>query len=239
MAEDEQVSAAEPGGEEKPRKLDDTVASGKVGGVPLSEAVGGPLGVAEATLPFIAFTIAWQASDNDVVFGALVAVGISAALAAARLIKGESTQFAISGLIGIAIGAIVAARTGEASTFFLPGILINFAWLAGYLTSIVIRRPLIGYFVSFLTPESGEWQKDPKRVRVFTLASWIWVGLFSLRIAIQLPLYLSDSVGPLAAARVVTGLPLFALGLWLTYLLLQDTLEEAGGLRIQIPGGRG
>lgn len=219
-------------------ELDDTVASGTVAGIPLGEAVGGPLGVAEATLPFIAFTIAWSASGNDVLFGALVAVGISAALAGARLVKGESTQFAISGLVGIAIGALVALRTGEASGFFLPGILINFAWLAVYLTSIAIRRPLIGYFVSFLTPASGEWQKDPERVRIFTLASWIWVGLFSLRIAIQLPLYLSDSVGPLAAARVVTGLPLFALGLWLTYLLLQETLEESGGLRIQIPGGR-
>lgn len=208
-------------------------------GIPLAQAVGGPLGVAEATLPFIAFTVAWSASDNDVVFGALVAVGISATLATVRLIRGESTQFAISGLIGVAIGAFVAARTGDASSFFLPGILINGAWLTAYLISIAIRRPLIGFFVSFLTREGGEWHENPERVRAYSRASWIWVGLFSLRLAIQLPLYLSDAVGPLAAARVVTGLPLFALGLWLTYLLLQNTLEEAGGLRIQIPGGRG
>ena len=54
-----------------------------------------------------------------------------------------------------------------------------------------------------------------------------------------MPLYLSDAVAPLAAARVVTGLPLFALGLWLSYLLLRPMLEEAGGLRIQLPGGGG
>ena len=54
-----------------------------------------------------------------------------------------------------------------------------------------------------------------------------------------MPLYLTDAVAPLAAARVVTGLPLFALGLWLSYLMLRPMLEEAGGLRIQIPGGRG
>lgn len=208
-------------------------------GIPLAKAVGGPLGIAEATLPFIAFTVAWSASDNDVVFGALVALGISAVLAAARLIRRESTQFAISGLVGVAIGAFVAARTGNASSFFLPGILINGAWLTAYLVSIAIRRPLIGFFVSFLTPEGGDWKENPDRIRAYTRASWIWVGLFSLRLGIQLPLFLSDAVGPLAAARVVTGLPLFALGLWLTYLLLQKTLEEAGGLRIQVPGGRG
>lgn len=207
--------------------------------MPLAEAVGGPLGVAEATLPFIAFTIAWTAADHDVVLGAVVAVAISATLATVRLAKGESTQFAISGLVGVAIGAIVASRTGEASSFFLPGILINCAWLTAYLVSIAIRRPLLGFFVSKLTGEGDAWRTDRKRMRAYSRASWIWVGLFALRLLIQVPLYLSDAVAPLAAARVVTGLPLFALGLWLSYLLLRPMLEEAGGLRIQLPGGGG
>lgn len=209
------------------------------GGVPLGEAVGGPLGVAEATLPFIAFTVAWTASDRDVVFGAIVAVAISASLAAVRLIKGESTQFAISGLVGVALGAFVASRTGEASGFFLPGILINIGWLTAYLVSIAIRRPLLGFFLSKLTGEGDAWRTDRDRLRAYTRASWIWVGIFGLRLLIQVPLYVSDSIAPLAAARVVTGIPLFALGLWLSYLMLRPMLEEAGGLRIQIPGGRG
>ncbi|MBK5118025.1 MAG: DUF3159 domain-containing protein, partial [Thermoleophilia bacterium] len=171
--------------------------------------------------------------------GAVVAVAISATLATVRLAKGESTQFAISGLVGVAIGAIVASRTGEASSFFLPGILINCAWLTAYLVSIAIRRPLLGFFVSKLTGEGDAWRTDRKRMRAYSRASWIWVGLFALRLLIQVPLYLSDAVAPLAAARVVTGLPLFALGLWLSYLLLRPMLEEAGGLRIQLPGGGG
>jgi hypothetical protein len=209
------------------------------GGISLGEAVGGPLGVAEATLPFIAFTVAWTASDRDVVFGAVVAVAISATLAVVRLIKGESTQFAISGLVGVALGAFVASRTGNATTFFLPGILTNAAWLAAYLVSIVIRRPLLGFFVSRLTEEGDAWHTDRDRLRAYSLASWIWVGLFTLRLSIQLPLYLTDAVTPLAVARVITGLPLFALGLWLSYLLLRPIIEEAGGLRIRIPGGGG
>jgi hypothetical protein len=209
------------------------------GGVALGEAVGGPLGIAEATLPFIAFTIAWTAADRDVVFGAIVAVAISASLAAARLIRGESTQFAISGLVGVALGAFVAARTGDASTFFLPGILTNAAWLAAYLISIAIRRPLLGFFVSRLTEEGDAWHTDRERLRAYSLASWIWVALFGLRLSIQVPLYLTDAVTPLAVARVITGLPLFALGLWLSYLLLRPIIEESGGLRIRIPGGGG
>jgi hypothetical protein len=206
-------------------------------GIPLAEAVGGPLGVAEATLPFIAFTVAWTASGRDVAFGAIVALAISATLTALRLLKGESTQFAISGLVGVALGAFVAARSGDASAFFLPGILINCGWFVAYVISIAIRRPLLGFFLSKLTGEGDAWYCDRDRRRAYSQASWIWVGLFAVRLLIQLPLYLTDAVAPLAAARVITGLPLFALGLWLTYALLRPMLEEVGGLRIRLPGG--
>jgi hypothetical protein len=190
----------------------------------LREAVGGPLGVAEATLPFIAFTAVWAASGNDILLGGIVAVAISATLAIARLIRRQTTQFALSGVIGVAFGAFVASRTGRAEDFFLPGILINAGSATAYLVSIVIRRPLLGLIVSLITGEGRAWYRDPERRSAYTRASWIWVALFSFRLSIQLPLYLSGMVGPLAVARVITGIPLFALGVWLSYLLLRSTL---------------
>jgi intracellular septation protein A len=198
----------------------------KKGGFSLAEATGGPLGIAESTLPFIAFTIVWTVSGKDVAAGAVVAVAIAAVLAGWRVLRRETVQFALSGLVGVAFGAFVAARTGEAKNFFLPGILINAASCIAYLTSIAIRRPLIGLLAAALTGEGRSWYEDPERRRLYTWASWIWVILFALRLCIQLPLYLTDSVGTLAAARVVTGLPLFALGLWFTYLVLRPILGE-------------
>lgn len=209
--------------------------------ISMAEAVGGPLGVAESSLPFIAFTIAWVASGRDVVFGAVVAVAISAVLAGLRLIKGEPVRFALSGLFAVALGAFVAARTGDASGFFLPGILINAGSLSAYLISILIGRPLLGLIVSQFTGEGPGWYTDPARRRFYSRASWIWVGVFGLRLSIQLPLYLSDSVAPLATARVITGLPLFALALWLSYLILKPILPESaqfgGGTTPRFPGG--
>lgn len=193
----------------------------------VAEAVGGPLGIAESTLPFVAFTIVWTATGQDVVAGAVVALAISVTLAAIRLLRGQSTRYALSGLIGVAIGAFVASRTGEASAFFLPGILINAGSLTAYLFSIAIGRPLLGLIASPVTGEGRAWFEDPERRRLYTRASWIWVGLFALRLSIQLPLYLTDAVGPLAAARVVTGPPLFALGVWLSYLLLRPLFAPA------------
>jgi hypothetical protein len=190
------------------------------------EATGGWVGMAESTLPFVAFTIVWTATGRDVVAGGAVAVAISAALAAIRLYRRETLQFAFSGLIGVAFGAFVAARSGKAEDFFLPGILINAGSGLAYLISIAVRRPLLGLIVSAITGEGRRWYEDPERRRAYSRASWIWVGLFSFRLSIQLPLYLSGEVGPLAVAKVITGLPLFALGLWLSYLLLRPILGE-------------
>jgi Protein of unknown function (DUF3159) len=38
---------------------------------------------------------------------------------------------------------------------------------------------------------------------------------------VQLPLYLAGAVVALGVAKTAMGLPLFALGLWLTYRLVQ------------------
>jgi hypothetical protein len=188
------------------------------------EAVGGPLGIAESTLPFIVFTTVWALTGNDIKIGGIAAVSVTAALAVARILKRETVQFALSGVVGVAFGAFVANRTGNAEDFFLPGILINAGSAAAYLISIAVRRPLLGLIVSAVTGEGNRWYRDEERRQAYSRASWIWVGLFCFRLSIQLPLYLTGAVGPLAVARVITGLPLFALGLWLSYALLRPVI---------------
>ncbi len=54
-----------------------------------------------------------------------------------------------------------------------------------------------------------------------TWATWLWVAMFGLRLAVQVPLYLGASVGWLGTARLVMGVPLWALTLWVTWLLVR------------------
>ena len=53
------------------------------------------------------------------------ALKANSTLAIARLVRRQTPQFAISGVVGVAFGAFVASRTGNAEDFFLPGILIH------------------------------------------------------------------------------------------------------------------
>lgn len=187
----------------------------------LTEAVGGPLGIAESAVPAALFVAVYTLAGRDATIAAIAAVAVGAGLTVARLVKGQTLQFALSGLFGIALAGFIVSRTGNASDFFLPGILINIAYAGAYLVSILVRWPIMGLLIGSLSGEPTAWRKDPALVRTYTLASWIWVGLFALRLAVQLPLYLADALVPLGVARVAMGIPLFVLGLWLTYLVVQ------------------
>jgi len=50
--------------------------------------------------------------------------------------------------------------------------------------------------------------------------------LFSARLAVQGPLYLAGAVVALGVARTAMGLPLFALGLWITWLLVRGVRAQ-------------
>ena len=187
----------------------------------IREAVGGPLGMAETSLPAVAFVVAYTASGSDTNTAALVAVGLALLLTVARLAKRESPVHALSGLVGVGFAAFIATRSGRAEDFFLPGLLANAAYAAAFLISIAVRRPLVGIIVANLDGEGREWRRDPQRARAFVLATWLWAGLFLLRLVVQLPLYLTESVVALGVVKTAMGLPLFAVGLWLTWLLVR------------------
>jgi len=185
--------------------------------------------MAETALPAVAFVVAYAASGSNTDFSAAVAVGLALILAVARLVKRESPRHALSGLIGVAFAAFIAARSGRAENFFLPGLLINAAYVAGFVISIVVRWPLVGVIVGQLDGGGNSWREDPVRMRSFVRATWLWAGLFALRLAVQTPLYLAGAVVALGVARTAMGLPLFALGLWLTWLMVRRRAAERAG----------
>jgi hypothetical protein len=185
--------------------------------------------MAETALPAVAFVAAYTIADQDTNLAAGVAVGLALVLAVVRLARRDTPRHALSGLVGVAFAAFVATRTGSARNFFLPGLFANAAYASAFLISIVVRWPLVGVIVSQLDGEGTAWRDDPLRMRAFVRASWLWVGLFSLRLLVQYPLYLADALVALGVARTAMGVPLFAFGIWLTYLLVRR--HRVGGAR--------
>ncbi len=188
----------------------------------LMSALGGPQGIADSSLPALGFVVTYTANGNDIGGAAWVALGLGALMAAVRIVRRETLQFALAGFAGVAIAAFIADRTGRAEDFFLPGLLLNAAYATAYLISIAVRWPLLGVILGPVTGEGMSWRRDPERLRLYTRASWIWVGVFLVRLAVQLPLYLAGAVLALGIAKTAMGLPIFLIAIWLSYLILRD-----------------
>jgi hypothetical protein len=189
----------------------------------LMAAMGGPLGIVETSVPAIAFAAVYTVTDTNA--AAIVAVAIALVLSVARLVRRESPRHALSGLIGVGFAAFIAARSGKAENFYLPGLLANAAYASAFLISLAIRRPLVGIILGQLHGGNDDWRANPRRVRAAARATWLWAGLFLTRLVVQLPLYLAGAVVALGVARTAMGLPLFALGLWVSWRLVRAPPE--------------
>lgn len=203
-------------------ETDDTDETPRVEPQPpnLMDTVGGPLGMAETTLPGLAFVIAYTADGQDTTLSAIIAVVIALILTIARLIRRQTPRHALGGLVGVAFAAVLASVSGKAENFFLPGLLANLGYAAAFIVSALVRRPLIGLVVGQLYGEGMSWREDPTRMRQYMTATWLWAGLFLARLLVQLPLYLAGAVVTLGIVRTAMGVPLFALGFWLTWRMV-------------------
>ncbi|WP_277213767.1 DUF3159 domain-containing protein [Isoptericola croceus] len=72
------------------------------------------------------------------------------------------------------------------------------------------------------------WRTDADLVRRYTIASWFWVGLFGIRLAVKVPLYLTGDVGWLGTMHLALGVPLWGLVLWLTWVVVRGAHDRRG-----------
>lgn len=187
----------------------------------LAASIGGPRGLAESVIPYTVFSIVYGIT-KDLQASIISAVVPVVLLTLWRLIARETLSQVISGAVGVALGAWLAHRSGNASDFFLPSIWKNAGFAAAYLFSMVIRWPIIGVIISQITGEQFAWRTNPPRMRAYQLATGLWVGMFGLRLLIQIPLYLAHQVTLLGTLNgLVLGIPLFALTIWLSWLVLR------------------
>ncbi|RZS54288.1 uncharacterized protein DUF3159 [Microcella putealis] len=182
-------------------------------------AVGGVRGLIESLLPGFLFLVVFTITQ-EVAPSVLVPLAIAVVFVLVRALTRTPVAPAIIGLVGIALSAGLALFTGRAEENFVLGFVINSVWLAALLMSLIVRRPLLGVITSLLTGDK-EWRSDPAKRSVLTLTTWLWVGLFTLRLGVQLPFYLAENVTALAASRLIMGLPLYAAVLWVTWLMIR------------------
>ena len=186
----------------------------------LNKAIGGWRGLIDSALPSMLFIVifVFQKDLNNALIASLALGGV---LLVIRLIERRSLTQVFSGFLGLSISVFLTWRTKDASNFFLTGIVTNAIYGFFLLISVLIRKPLIGYLVGSLVGDTSGWLKYPLLVRAYTTVTWLWVAVFGLRLLVQIPLYLNDSIALLGSVKIFMGWPLYLFAVWLTYQIVQ------------------
>lgn len=195
------------------------------GQLDLLASIGGWRGLVESVLPSAVFLVAFILVE-DIWAAGIGATVIAAIFAIARLIQRQSPLQAFSGLAGVVLCVAVALFTGDAEDYFVPGFYTNAIYGAAMIISMIARWPLMGLIYGFLRSEGVAWRQQPRRRRSYQVATGFIVAMFVARLAVQLPLYFAGEFAALGTARLLMGIPLYAMALWLAWMVSRPTAKD-------------
>ena len=183
------------------------------------EQLGGVSGMIYSSLPVLVFVGTSRLLGLAAAVGA--ALGVATLILLWRLIRRESVQPAVSGVIGVAVCVLIAYLLGESKGYFLLGIWTSLIWAAVFAVSILIRRPVVGYIWSWLHGHDRAWRDVRRAVYAFDVATLTWVLVFAARFVVQRVLYDTNHTGWLVVARIAMGWPLAAVAAVVTFLAIK------------------
>lgn len=183
------------------------------------EAIGGTRGIFESLLPGLIF-LATYIFTQDARLSAIAPATLAVGAIIVRIVRREPLASAFSGALAVAVCVAATLLTGRGEDYFLPGFWINGVWIIALVISLVAGWPLLGIVLGSLRGDISGWRKEPLLRRAAWYATLLWLLLFSLRLVVQLPMYFAGNVEALGLARLVMGVPLFALVVLFTWLLL-------------------
>ncbi|MFN8156817.1 MAG: DUF3159 domain-containing protein [Candidatus Nanopelagicales bacterium] len=193
----------------------------------MAQAVGGWRGMLDSSLPSALFLVVYVVDGQQLAPAVWTAVAAGVVIAVLRLARRQSVQQVLSGFVGLAFCAWLASRTGRAEDFYLPGLITNLAYGLVLAISCVVGHPLLGYAVGAATGDLTGWRSVPEQRRAYALATWFFVGVFTVRLLVQVPLYLAGAVAALGTAKLILGWPLFALAAYLAFRVITRARREA------------
>lgn len=202
-------------------------------------AMGGVLGIVESILPTLLFLVVYTltGSVRDQLLISLAApVLASIVFVVVRVARRQAVLTAVAGFVGVGISAAVALLTGSAKNNFVPGFLIDGVIVVVMAVSLLVRRPFLGVIVGFLIGDRT-WRGDRAQRRVAAIATVLWLLLGAIRLAVELPFFFLGHIEALGAAKLILGVPLYAVVLWLTWLLFRTSWtmperdDDASGTR--------
>lgn len=186
----------------------------------LAKAFGGRQGLIDLGLPGLLFVGVYTPTHNLGV-SAWSSVALALVFAVVRLVRRETLQHVVSGLLFVVVCAFLARHTGSAKNFFLPDVVINSVFLPIFAVTALVGWPIVGLLLGPVTGENLAWRQVAGRRRAFTLATWIMAGVFAVRLVAEVPLYVANQVTALGIVHTVLAYPLYGAAVYCCWQIIR------------------
>jgi uncharacterized membrane protein YcfT len=196
----------------------------------LRKMIGGGREIADGAIPSVLFVAANALWSLQIAATVAIAYGVGATLY--RLARKQGAQRALIGLVALAISVGIALRTGEASNYFVPGVIIGTFVGAITLATAATRRPLSATIAMAFEHRPAAYYDIPQVRRTHVAITVAW-GLVSLaRAGLRAYLIAKDQPELLGASAIILGYPL-TLGLaGATIIVLRRLAARIEGLGV-------
>lgn len=189
----------------------------------LLETMGGWRGILESTIPVLVFLTGFTIS-GDLWLTAGIAAGVSITFIVARLAAKESVTQAFGGVLTLVIGLVWTLWSGREENFFAFGLLIASLFFLILTLSNLVARPAVGVALGMAWALPEGWMSSGEYTAFFracAAVTWLWAGIFAFRLIVQVPFWWGGYFEALATAKLIQGLPLLALGGWISWMILR------------------
>ncbi|MFD8544589.1 DUF3159 domain-containing protein [Streptomyces sp. NPDC059649] len=181
--------------------------------------------------PVFGFTMGFAVTHRVVVaLGLAIAAGLGVCVY--RLVRGESVRRALAALGLICVGGVLAARSGQATDFFLPGLVVHCVMAVVTPVLLLLGWPPMALVVGLITGERTKWRRCAVRRRAFVQGNLVVFAGHLAMLAVQLPLFLSGQVVALGSVDLF-GPVVLALGALLGWRVYR---RRVGTHRCEAPG---
>ncbi len=182
-------------------------------------------------IPLIGFYIGQK--TGGVVWAVAIGCALTLAVFPFELKMTGSMRWSWVGLVGVAVSATLALVTHDPKLFFLRAVIGDAVWGLAMLGSLVIGRPLIAVFASWVVNIPPTYKDTPAYKRSFWLLTFVW-GVVNVARAAGRGYYVAaGTLDQVLVMQLLTGWPVFAalvgFSIWYPRRLAHRYVVSIGG----------
>jgi hypothetical protein len=193
--------------------------------------IAGRSNITDSIVPPLVFVVINALSGLQVAVAGSFAFALLIALV--RLSKRQSVSYALGGVGGVILAAMVAQLLGRAEGYFLPSIVTGGGTLVVCLLSVLVRRPMVAWTSHLARGWPLAWYWHPKVRPAYGEVTWLWAFFFAIRLLLQFALFQGAAPELLAVVNVAMGWPATILLLVVSYLYGTWRLRNLSGPSVE------